>query len=116
METLVIIALHQPITRPEIEDIRGASLAQQTMDSLLEAGLIEAQGRKESAGRPTLWGTTSLFLSRFGLGSLHDLPGAHLLPAPLRPASAKPAAANESPVLDAPAPSLPAGAAPGLPE
>jgi segregation and condensation protein B len=87
MEILVIIALHQPITRPEIEDIRGVSLSQQTMDSLLEAGLIEARGRKETAGRPTLWATTPLFLSRFSLRSLRDLPGSHLLPAARPPAS-----------------------------
>jgi segregation and condensation protein B len=86
MEILVIIALHQPVTRPEIEDIRGVSLSQQTMDSLLEAGLIESIGRKETAGRPTLWATTPLFLSRFGLRSLRDLPGSHLLPAPRPPA------------------------------
>jgi segregation and condensation protein B len=82
MEILVIIALHQPVTRPEIEDIRGVGLSQQTMDSLLEAKLIESIGRKETPGRPTLWATTPLFLSRFGLRSLRDLPGSHLLPAP----------------------------------
>jgi segregation and condensation protein B len=86
MEILVVIALHQPVTRPEIEDIRGISLSQQTMDSLLYAGLIEPRGRKETAGRPTLWATTPRFLSHFGLRSLRDLPGSHLLPAPLPPA------------------------------
>jgi len=79
MEVLVIIALHQPVTRPEIEDIRGVSLAQQSMDVLLDAGLIKPWGRKETAGRPTLWVTTELFLAQFGLKSLHELPGAQLL-------------------------------------
>jgi segregation and condensation protein B len=65
MEILVIIALHQPITRPEIENIRGVSLSQQSMDVLLESGLIESAGRKETAGRPTLWVTTDLFLGEW---------------------------------------------------
>ena len=58
METLAIIAYHQPVTRPEIEEMRGTSLSQQTMDALLEAGLIAAGGRREVPGRPTLWATT----------------------------------------------------------
>ena len=74
METLAIIAYHQPVTRPEIEEIRGTSLAQQTLDSLLEAGLVAPKGRKESPGRPTLWGTTEGFLTQFGLKDLRDLP------------------------------------------
>ena len=74
METLAIIAYHQPVTRPEIEEIRGTSLAQQTFDALLEAGLIAPRGRKEAPGRPTLWGTTPGFLSQFGLNDLRDLP------------------------------------------
>lgn len=74
METLAIVAYHQPVTRPEIETIRGASLAQTTLDALLEAGLIAPAGRKEAPGRPTLWATTSAFLARFGLGALRDLP------------------------------------------
>ncbi len=83
IETLVIIALHQPITRAEIEQIRGVSLSQLSMDVLLETGLIQLWRRKESQGRPTLWVTTPLFLSRFGLRSLRDLPGSHLtLPIP----------------------------------
>ena len=75
METLVAIALHQPLTRAEIEDIRGVSLAQATMDVLLETGLIQPWGRREAAGRPTLWVTTPRFLAQFGLRSLRDLPG-----------------------------------------
>jgi len=78
METLVLIALHQPITRAEIEEIRGVALAQSTMDILLESGLVKPWGRKEVAGRPTLWVTTPRFLSQFGLRSLRDLPSSHL--------------------------------------
>ena len=62
METLAVIAYHQPVTRTEIETVRGASLGQGVMDALLEAGLIEPRGRKEVPGRPTLWGTTPAFL------------------------------------------------------
>jgi segregation and condensation protein B len=74
METLAIIAYHQPLTRPEIEEIRGTSLSQQTLDSLLEADLITPKGRRESPGRPTLWGTTAHFLAQFGLRDLRELP------------------------------------------
>ncbi len=74
METLAIIAYHQPVTRPEIEEMRGTSLSQQTMDALLEAGLIAAGGRREVPGRPTLWGTTPGFLAQFALRDLRDLP------------------------------------------
>jgi segregation and condensation protein B len=78
METLVIIALHQPITRAEIEQIRGVSLSQLSMDVLLETGLIQPWGRREAPGRPTLWVTTPRFLAQFGLRSLRDLPGSNL--------------------------------------
>jgi segregation and condensation protein B len=74
METLAIVAYHQPVTRTEIEDIRGASLSQNTLDLLLENGLITTKGRRESPGRPTLWGTTPAFLAQFGLNDLRDLP------------------------------------------
>jgi segregation and condensation protein B len=74
METLAIIAYHQPVTRPEIEEIRGTSLAQQTLDALLEANLIGPKGRRETPGRPTLWGTTPQFLAQFGLRDLRELP------------------------------------------
>jgi segregation and condensation protein B len=74
METLAIIAYHQPVTRPEIEEIRGTSLSQQTLDSLLEANLVAPKGRRESPGRPTLWGTTPQFLAQFGLKDLRELP------------------------------------------
>jgi segregation and condensation protein B len=74
METLAIIAYHQPVTRAEIEEIRGAALAQTTIESLLEMGLIAPRGRKEVPGRPSLWGSTPKFLEQFGLKSLSDLP------------------------------------------
>ena len=74
METLAIIAYHQPMTRPEIEHIRGTALSQQTLDSLLELNLIAPKGRRESPGRPTLWGTTPEFLAHFGLKDLRELP------------------------------------------
>jgi segregation and condensation protein B len=78
METLVIIALHQPVTRPEIEQIRGVSLSQLSLDVLLETGLVQPWGRKETPGRPTLWVTTPRFLAQFGLRSLRNLPGSQL--------------------------------------
>ena len=74
METLAIIAYHQPVTRAEVEDIRGTSLSQQTLDALLEAGLVAPKGRKETPGRPTLWGTTPQFLAQFGLTDMRELP------------------------------------------
>lgn len=74
METLAVVAYHQPVTRAEIETVRGAALGQGAMDALLEAGLIAPCGRKEAPGRPALWGTTPAFLARFGLRTLHDLP------------------------------------------
>jgi len=74
LETLAIVAYHQPITRPEIEDMRGASLSQLTLDVLLENDLIVARGRKETPGRPTLWGTTPKFLEYFGLRDIRELP------------------------------------------
>ena len=74
METLAIVAYHQPVTRAEIEEIRGASLSQTTLESLLDAALIAPRGRKEVPGRPSLWGTTPRFLEQFGLKALTDLP------------------------------------------
>ena len=74
METLAIIAYHQPVTRAEIEEIRGASLSQQTLEALLEMGLVAPRGRKEVPGRPSLWGTTPRFLEQFGLKAITDLP------------------------------------------
>ena len=74
METLSIIAYHQPCTRSEVEEIRGVSLSQATLDALLEAELIVPRGRKEVPGRPVLWGTSAGFLRYFGLHDLRDLP------------------------------------------
>lgn len=74
METLAVIAWHQPVTRAEIEEIRGAGLSQATLEALLEHGLVAPKGHKEVPGRPTLWGTTGKFLEQFGLRSLKDLP------------------------------------------
>jgi segregation and condensation protein B len=74
METLAIVAYHQPVTRTEIEEIRGAALSQSTLDLLLENGLVTPKGRRESPGRPTLWGTTPAFLAQFGLNDLRDMP------------------------------------------
>ena len=91
METLAIVAYHQPVTRPEIEEIRGAALAQTTLDALLEAGLIAPKGRKEVPGRPTLWATTPAFLLQFGLRDLRDLPKREdLLVEPPAPGQAPP--------------------------
>ena len=74
MESLAIVAYHQPVTRTEIEEIRGAALSQTTLDLLLENGLVTPKGRRETPGRPVLWGTTPTFLAQFGLNDLRDLP------------------------------------------
>lgn len=74
METLAVVAYHQPVTRAEIEEIRGATLGSGVVEALLDAGLIAPQGRKEVPGRPTLWGTTPGFLAQFGLRDLRELP------------------------------------------
>jgi segregation and condensation protein B len=75
VETLAIIAYHQPVTRAEIEAIRGVGLARGTLDRLMEAGWIRPAGRRDSPGRPLNWVTTPSFLAHFGLDSLRDLPG-----------------------------------------
>ena len=74
METLAIIAWHQPVTRAQIEEIRGAALSQATLDALLEAALVRPAGHREVPGRPTLWATTPGFLAQFGLRDLVELP------------------------------------------
>lgn len=74
-ETLAIIAYHQPITRGEIEEIRGVSLSKGTFDTLFERGWIRPRGRRQTPGRPSTWGTTDGFLDHFGLESIRDLPG-----------------------------------------
>jgi segregation and condensation protein B len=74
-ETLAIIAYHQPVTRAEIEDIRGVSASKGTLDVLLETGWIRPRGRRKTPGRPITFGTTEAFLSHFGLEAIGDLPG-----------------------------------------
>jgi segregation and condensation protein B len=75
VETLAIVAYHQPVTRAEIEEIRGVSLSKGTLDHLFELGWIKPGPRREAPGRPVTWGTTDAFLDHFGLESLKDLPG-----------------------------------------
>ncbi|CCQ73628.1 SMC-Scp complex subunit ScpB [Magnetospira sp. QH-2] len=75
VETLAIIAYHQPVTRAEIEEIRGVSLSKGTLDLLLEAGWIAPKGRRQTPGRPVTWGTTDAFLDHFGIERVGDLPG-----------------------------------------
>ena len=75
-ETLAIIAYHQPVTRAEIEAVRGVQASRGTLDLLLELGLVRLRGRRRSPGRPVTFGTTDAFLEHYGLASLTDLPGA----------------------------------------
>jgi segregation and condensation protein B len=75
LETLAIIAYHQPVTRAEIESIRGVGLSRGTLDVLHEMNLIKLRGRRKSPGRPVTYGTTDTFLEQFSLPSLSDLPG-----------------------------------------
>jgi segregation and condensation protein B len=74
-ETLAIIAYHQPVTRAEIDAIRGVQASRGTLDALLELGLARMRGRRRSPGRPVTFGTTDAFLEHYGLASLADLPG-----------------------------------------
>jgi segregation and condensation protein B len=74
-ETLAVIAYHQPVTRAEIEQIRGVALGKGTIDALMEAGWVRPKGRRAGPGRPLLWVTTPGFLVHFGLDSLNELPG-----------------------------------------
>ena len=75
IETLAIIAYHQPVTRAEIESIRGVATSKGTLDLLMEHRWIKPGRRRETPGRPLTWGTTDHFLDHFGLASLRDLPG-----------------------------------------
>ncbi|MGH6705372.1 MAG: SMC-Scp complex subunit ScpB [Sphingomicrobium sp.] len=74
-ETLAIIAYHEPVSRAEIEAIRGVQISKGTLDVLMEAGWVRTAGRREAPGRPLLYATTPDFLTHFGLGSRRDLPG-----------------------------------------
>jgi segregation and condensation protein B len=74
-ETLAIIAYHEPVSRAEIEAIRGVQISKGTLDVLMEAGWVRTAGRREAPGRPLLYATTPEFLTHFGLGSRKDLPG-----------------------------------------
>lgn len=75
LETLSIIAYHQPATRAEIEDVRGVATGKGTLDLLMEAGWVRMRGRRRTPGRPVTYGTTEAFLDHFGLEGLSDLPG-----------------------------------------
>ena len=74
-ETLAIIAYHEPVSRAEIEAIRGVQISKGTLDVLMDAGWVRPAGRREGPGRPLLYATTPDFLTHFGLGSRRDLPG-----------------------------------------
>jgi segregation and condensation protein B len=76
LETLAIIAYHQPVTRADIEMVRGVQASKGTLDVLLELGMVRMRGRRRAPGRPITYGTTDRFLEHYGLASLADLPGA----------------------------------------
>ena len=102
VETLAIIAYHQPVTRAEIEEIRGVQAAAGTLDVLLKTGWIRPRGRRKAPGRPITYGTTETFLSHFGLEEVGDLPGldelkgAGLLEGHLPPGFAVPVPSDDS--------------------
>ncbi|MBS4084387.1 MAG: SMC-Scp complex subunit ScpB [Rhizobiales bacterium] len=75
IETLAIVAYHQPVTRAEIEEIRGVTISRGTLDSLIEMGWVRLRGRRKVPGRPVTYGTTEQFLVHFGLDQVSDLPG-----------------------------------------
>ena len=75
LEVLAIIAYHQPVTRAEMEEIRGVETAKGTLDVLMETGWIKIRGRRKTPGRPVTYGTTNVFLDHFGLEEIRDLPG-----------------------------------------
>jgi segregation and condensation protein B len=75
LETLAIIAYHQPVTRADIEDVRGVAISRGTLDQLLEVGWVRLRGRRRTPGRPVTYGTTEAFLDHFGLAAIADLPG-----------------------------------------
>jgi segregation and condensation protein B len=75
LETLAIVAYHQPVTRAEIEEVRGVSTSKGSLDVLLESGWVRLRGRRKTPGRPVTYGTTPAFLEHFGLDVIADLPG-----------------------------------------
>jgi segregation and condensation protein B len=75
LETLAIIAYHQPVTRADIEEVRGVAISRGTLDQLLEIGWVRLRGRRRTPGRPVTYGTTEAFLDHFGLAAIADLPG-----------------------------------------
>ena len=106
IETLAIVAYHQPVTRAEIEEIRGVVAAAGTLDVLLKTGWIRPRGRRKAPGRPITYGTTEAFLSHFGLEEVGDLPGldelkgAGLLEGNLPPGFAVPMPSDDSTLRD----------------
>lgn len=114
VETLAIIAYHQPVTRADIEEIRGVAISRGTLDALLECGWVKLGRRRETPGRPGTWLTTEHFLVHFGLSGLRDLPGVKELKAAglldTRPAMSVYGATGEDDILPA------ADAADGLEE
>jgi segregation and condensation protein B len=130
LETLAIIAYHQPVTRADIEAIRGVMTGKGTLDVLLETGWVRMRGRRRAPGRPITYGTSEAFLSHFGLDTLADLPGVDELraaglldnrvPADLQipdPAAAAGLAADEDPLEEGAAEGeMTPGRAPGSPE
>jgi len=105
-EVLAIVAYHEPVSRAEIESIRGVQTAKGTLDVLLEAGWVRVAGRREVPGRPVVYATTPDFLAHFGLQSRRDLPGIDELRAAglLDPVDEALAAALEAPIVPEPAP------------
>ena len=75
LETLAIVAYHQPVTRAEIEDVRGVAVSKGTLDVLMELGWVRLRGRRRTPGRPVTYGTTEGFLAHFNLEQIQDLPG-----------------------------------------
>ena len=106
IETLAIIAYHQPVTRAEIEEIRGVAASKGTVDVLLETGWIKPRGRRKAPGRPLTYGTTVDFLSHFGLEAVGDLPGldelkgSGLFEGPLPPGFAVPMPSDDPTLRD----------------
>ncbi len=106
IETLAIIAYHQPVTRAEVEEIRGVAAAKGTLDVLLETGWIRPRGRRKVPGRPITYGTSEVFLSHFGLEAIDDLPGldelkgAGLLDGRIPPGFAVPVPSDDSTLRD----------------